>query len=101
MRTVANNNHSTQARRLLGRLIPINTSFAETARWKRRVPMVISTKPQKANVHPPNRAYLDTIRIDRILLRFTVNRALCAGCDRGNGCKQSLDLSRLRKKEKR
>src|SRR5262245_55314905 len=37
-RAIASNNHSTQARRLLERLIPINTSLAETARWKRRVP---------------------------------------------------------------
>jgi len=43
MRAIANNNHSTQARRLPGRLIPINTSFPETARWKRCVPRARKT----------------------------------------------------------
>jgi hypothetical protein len=43
MRAIANNNHSTQARRLPGRLIPINKSFAETARWKRCVPSARKT----------------------------------------------------------
>src|SRR5262245_574443 len=39
IRKIASNNHQAQARRLRGRLIPINMSFPETARWKRRVPM--------------------------------------------------------------
>src|SRR5438093_11287853 len=38
MRVIASNNHLTQAGRLPGRLIPINTSLPTTARWKRRVP---------------------------------------------------------------
>ena len=38
MRAIANNNYSTQAVRLRGRLITINTYFRTTARWKRCVP---------------------------------------------------------------
>jgi hypothetical protein len=38
MRALASNNRSTQALRHRERLIPINTPFAEAARWKRRVP---------------------------------------------------------------
>src|SRR5262245_61103805 len=38
MLTIASDNHSAQARRHPELLIPINASFAETARWKRRVP---------------------------------------------------------------
>src|SRR6266511_756387 len=38
MGAIANDNRPTQGRRHRERLLPINTSFAETARWKRRVP---------------------------------------------------------------
>jgi hypothetical protein len=38
MRAIASNKHLTQAGRLLERMIPINTSYPTTARWKRRVP---------------------------------------------------------------
>src|SRR5215813_4349797 len=38
MRRIASDNHSTQARRHWERLLPINTSLAETACWKRCVP---------------------------------------------------------------
>jgi hypothetical protein len=38
MLTIASGNHSSQARRHLERLLPINPSFAETACWKRCVP---------------------------------------------------------------
>jgi len=38
MRTIASDNHLTLAMRLLGRLIPINTSFPKTVRWERRLP---------------------------------------------------------------
>src|SRR5262249_54609588 len=38
MRAIASDNHSTQAWRRGERLLPINPSFAETARWKRCVP---------------------------------------------------------------
>jgi len=43
MRKIATNDYSMQARLLLGRLIPINTSFPTTTRWKRCVPGFIST----------------------------------------------------------
>jgi hypothetical protein len=43
---------------------------------------------RKSRRTPPKRAYLDTIRIDRILLRFAISGALCADGDRGHGCKQ-------------
>jgi hypothetical protein len=39
MRAIASNNQITQAGRLLECMIPINTSYPTTARWKRRVPM--------------------------------------------------------------
>jgi hypothetical protein len=38
MRMLAIDKHITQAKPIRARLIPINTSLAETARWKRCVP---------------------------------------------------------------
>src|SRR5262245_13641488 len=43
LRKIATSNYSTQARLLLRRLIPINTPFPTTARWKLCVPGFIST----------------------------------------------------------
>jgi hypothetical protein len=43
MRAIADDNHSMRARRHRESLLQINTSFPETARWKRCVPRELSS----------------------------------------------------------
>jgi hypothetical protein len=62
-----NDNHSTQARRLREFLIPIDASFAETARWKRRVP-----RARRKNLTPsPN--FRKTWLIPRMMIPLPAN----------------------------